>query len=139
MPPAAMAKQRSERLGAKPHQANYSTPNDHNKSMTHDIYIYIHICICHLYIQFLQKCYIMYASLLPCKASATTSSTLRVPPPAWLVPELGGYAPNYYLMTIRVVSVGSLARGLSTNNYSTWLLRFTWRRAWGLNATRVPR
>jgi hypothetical protein len=47
-PLAAMAEQRSQRLGAKPHQANYSTPYDRNKSMTHDIYIYIHICICHL-------------------------------------------------------------------------------------------
>jgi hypothetical protein len=45
--PAAVAKQRPKRLGAKPHQANYSTPYDRNKRMTHDIYIYIHICICH--------------------------------------------------------------------------------------------
>jgi hypothetical protein len=39
--------------------------------------------------------------------------------------QLGGYAPNYYSMTTRVVSASSLARGLSTNNYSTWLLRLT--------------
>jgi hypothetical protein len=39
------------------------------------------------------------------------SSTLRVPPPARLVPKLGGYAPNYYSMTTRVVSTNSLARG----------------------------
>jgi hypothetical protein len=65
------------------------------------------------------------------------SSMLRVPQPARLVPKLEGYAPNYYSTTTRVVSASSLARGLSTNNYLTWLLRLSWRRARGLNATRV--
>jgi hypothetical protein len=67
------------------------------------------------------------------------SSTLRVPPSARLVPKLGGYAPNNYSTTTRVVSTSSLARGLGTNNYSTWLLRLSWRCARGLNATRVLR
>jgi hypothetical protein len=78
-----------------------------------------------------------HQQLLSGQASATTFSTLRVPPPARLVPKLGGYAPNYYSTTTRVISASSLARGLGTNNYPTWFLRLTWRRARGLNATRV--
>jgi hypothetical protein len=53
--------------------------------------------------------------------------------------QLGGYTQNHYSTTTRVVSTSSLARGLGTNNYSTWLLRLTWRRARGLNATSVLR
>jgi hypothetical protein len=67
------------------------------------------------------------------------SSTLRIPPSTRLVPKLGGYAPNYYSTTTRVVSASSLARELSTNNYLTWLLWHSWRWAQGLNATEVLR
>jgi hypothetical protein len=81
----------------------------------------------------------MYASIISGQASATTSSTLCVPPLARLVPKLGGYAPNHYSTTTRVVSASFLARGLSTNNYSTWLLPLTWWRARGLNTTSVLR
>jgi hypothetical protein len=36
--------------------------------------------------------------------------TLCVPSSARLVPKLGGYAPNHYSTTTRVVSASSLAR-----------------------------
>jgi hypothetical protein len=47
-PQLIMAKQRSnrDRVINRIRLTTLAT-NDHNKSMEHDIYIYIHICICH--------------------------------------------------------------------------------------------
>jgi hypothetical protein len=50
-----------------------------------------------------------------------------------------GLHSNYYSMITSAGFASSQARGLRTNNYSTWLLRLTWRRARGQNATIVFR